>query len=45
MPLGTVMPKPRIEPLMTIAVFLHLALRSEPLRTHMADVEPQLHVG
>jgi hypothetical protein len=31
--------------IMTIAVFLHLALRSEPLRTHMADVEPQLHVG
>jgi EmrB/QacA subfamily drug resistance transporter len=31
--------------IMTVAVFLHLALRSEPLRTHMGDVEPQLHVG
>jgi EmrB/QacA subfamily drug resistance transporter len=31
--------------IMIFAVFLHLVLRSEPLRTQMAEADVQLHVG
>jgi hypothetical protein len=31
--------------IMAFAVVLHLVLRSEPLRTQMAEADVQLHVG